>query len=92
MEDHLGVGFKTDDDGRTFLTVRLFDQPAEDELMAEVYTVEVADSDDGATQVGRDVFNAPDNVHEILTDLLSVGDTIASIPAISRSIVTRHFA
>ena len=92
VEDHLGVGIEADDHGRTFLTARLFDEPAEDKLMAEVDPVEVADGDDGAPQIGRDVFDAPDHVHEISVDLLGMGDTIASIPAISSSIWIRAAA
>ncbi len=70
MEDHLGVGLEADHHGRTALPARLFDEPPEDEAMAEMDPVEVADGHDGALQTGGDIFAAPDHVHKTRLNLL----------------------
>ena len=58
MENHLGVGVEADDDGRAFLPVRLLDQLSEDELVAEVNPVKVADGHHCSPQTGGYIFTA----------------------------------
>ena len=63
VEDHLRVGIEADRHGRAPLTVRLFDEPPENETVAEMDPVEIADGHEGALQAFGDVFTAADHVH-----------------------------
>ena len=57
------MGVEGDGDGLGFLLLRALDDVAKDGLMGAVDAVEVADTDDGGTEVGGDFFEVAEEAH-----------------------------
>jgi hypothetical protein len=63
MQDHLRVGIEADRHSRAPVAMRLFYEPPEDEPVAEMHPVEIADCHEGALQAFGNVLTAADHFH-----------------------------